>query len=193
MPGMGKANAAVVGAHCYASYPNIKLALIVGICGAVPFVPNTSNEIILGDIFLSNGVIQYDLGRPLPDRFVRKNKLLESLSRPNMEVRGLLGKLEDRRSQMMLSKKMISHLSELQALHPSAANDKLFEASYLHRGNGETCDECGCDGNLVLSRCAIARLVCSLGNAHDAAGRVVCLDVFYDCVLVRCPAFYRIY
>jgi hypothetical protein len=38
---------------------------------------------------------------------------------------------------------------------------------------------------LILSRCAVARLICSHGNAHDAAGRFVCLDIFRYCVALR--------
>ena len=57
MPGMGKASAAVVAARCQTSYPKIKLALVVGVCGAVPFVSDADTEIILGDIIISNGVV----------------------------------------------------------------------------------------------------------------------------------------
>lgn len=158
MPGMGKANAAVVAAHCQTSYPNIKLALVVGVCGAVPFVGNADTEIILGDIIISNGVIQYDFGRRLPERFVRKNTLLDSLGRPNLEIRALLGKLEGRRSRMMLNKKIVSHLAklqkepDLQAQYPGPAHDKLFEASYRHLRDGKTCEECGCNGELTSRR-----------------------------------------
>ncbi|KAH7116642.1 hypothetical protein B0J13DRAFT_571457, partial [Dactylonectria estremocensis] len=60
MPGKGKANAAAVDANCHASFPNVKLALIVGISGVIPFGPN-GNEIILSDVIISNGIIQYDL------------------------------------------------------------------------------------------------------------------------------------
>ncbi|KAK7219007.1 hypothetical protein V2G26_007010 [Clonostachys chloroleuca] len=102
MPGMGKASAAVVAARCQTSYPNIKLALVVGVCAAVPFVSDTDTEIILGDIIIINGVVQYDVGRRLPERFIRKNTLQESLGRPSLEIRALLGKLEGRRSRMML-------------------------------------------------------------------------------------------
>ncbi|KEY72590.1 hypothetical protein S7711_10282, partial [Stachybotrys chartarum IBT 7711] len=56
-------NAAIVATNCHASFLNIKLALVVGICGAVPFMPDIGLEIILGDVILSNGIIQYDLGR----------------------------------------------------------------------------------------------------------------------------------
>jgi hypothetical protein len=47
MPGMGRANAALIAAHCHTGYPNIKLALVV-VCGAVPFGPNAETEISSG-------------------------------------------------------------------------------------------------------------------------------------------------
>ncbi|KAH6983621.1 hypothetical protein BKA56DRAFT_483563, partial [Ilyonectria sp. MPI-CAGE-AT-0026] len=64
IPGIGKANTAAVAANCQASFPNVKLALIVGISGAIPFSPN-SKEIILGDVIISNSVIQFNPGRQL--------------------------------------------------------------------------------------------------------------------------------
>lgn len=60
MPGIGKANAAAVACK----FSKRKLALVVGISGAIPFRPN-GKEIILGDVTISNGVIQYNLGRQL--------------------------------------------------------------------------------------------------------------------------------
>ncbi|KAI9155124.1 Kinesin light chain [Paramyrothecium foliicola] len=155
MPGMGKANAAVVAVHCKASYPNIKLALIVGVCGAVPFVATTDTEIVLGDIIVSNGVVQYDFGRQLPERFVRKDTLLDSLGRPNTEIRAFLGKLEGIRSRQKLNNKIATHLAKLQAVpelkaqYPGTDNDKLFQSSYRHLNDGKTCEECGCDGQLT--------------------------------------------
>ncbi|KAH6970347.1 hypothetical protein BKA56DRAFT_735956 [Ilyonectria sp. MPI-CAGE-AT-0026] len=158
MPGMGKASSAAVAANCRASFPNIKLALVVGVCGVVPFVPSSNIEIVLGDIIMSSGVIQYDLGRQLPERFVCKNTLLESLGRPNAEIRTLLAKLEGIRGRKMLRSKMASHLDrlqnepELEARYPGVAYDRLFDATYRHISDGKTCEECGCNGGLVLRR-----------------------------------------
>ncbi|KEY64848.1 hypothetical protein S7711_10081, partial [Stachybotrys chartarum IBT 7711] len=154
MPGMGKANAAVVAAHCQTSYPNIKLALVVGVYGVVPFV-STDTEIILGDVVISKSVIQHDFGQRLPESFVRKDILLDSLGRPNLEIRALLGKLEGRRGRIMLNKKIVSYLvelqkeSDLQAQYPGASYDKLFEASYHHLSDGKACEECKCNGQLI--------------------------------------------
>ncbi|KAL2128279.1 hypothetical protein VTI74DRAFT_9391 [Chaetomium olivicolor] len=95
MPGMGKASAAAVAANCRASFPNIKLALVVGVCGVVPFRLGGSEtaETVLGDVIVSDGVVQYDLGRRLPEQFVAKDALLDALGRPNTEIRALLAKL----------------------------------------------------------------------------------------------------
>ncbi|KAI9150646.1 hypothetical protein HJFPF1_10421 [Paramyrothecium foliicola] len=94
MSDMGKANAAAAAASCRNSFPNIKLALVVGVCGAVPSIPQTNEPIFLGDVILSKGVVQYDFGRRLPERFTRKDAYLDSLSRPNAELRSLLNKLQ---------------------------------------------------------------------------------------------------
>ncbi|KAK4220659.1 hypothetical protein QBC38DRAFT_404606, partial [Podospora fimiseda] len=93
MPAMGNSNSAAVATNCRTSFPNIKLAVLVGICGVAPFSPDGS-EIILGDVIVSEGIIQYDFGRQFPDDFVRKNTLLDSLGRPNAEIRALLAKVK---------------------------------------------------------------------------------------------------
>src|SRR5208282_5040681 len=72
MPGIGKGSAASVASSFKSSFRGIKLALVVGICGGVP-IGTDNEEILLGDIIISTGVIQYDLGRQLPDRFIRKD------------------------------------------------------------------------------------------------------------------------
>jgi nucleoside phosphorylase len=157
MPGMGKASAAAVAANCRASFPNVKLALIVGVCGVVPFRSASSEmaETVLGDVIVSDGVVQYDLGRRLPEQFVPKDTLLDALGRPNTEIRALLAKLKGLRSRKTLQAKMAGYMDvlrgepELAAAYPGAAQDKLFEATYRHVRDGTSCEECGCDGKLV--------------------------------------------
>ncbi|RYP18173.1 hypothetical protein DL767_009885 [Monosporascus sp. MG133] len=157
MLGMGKVNAAAVAANCRTSFPNIKLAIVVGVCGVAPFSPD-GDEVVLGDVIISDGVIQYDLGRQLPDCFVRKDTLLDSLGRPNAEIRALLAKLKGVRGRKMLRGKIAGYLgaleseSELAAQHPGIAHDKLFEATYRHVSDGMLCEECGCSGRLVPRR-----------------------------------------
>ncbi|KAI1413401.1 hypothetical protein F5Y13DRAFT_29442 [Hypoxylon sp. FL1857] len=154
MPGMGKASAAAVAANIRASFPNIKLAVVVGVCGCSPWTPNRE-EIILGDVIVGTGVVQYDLGRQMPERFVRKNTLLDALGRPNPEIRGVLSKLQGLRGRKILQNKMASYLAVLQcepglaAQYPGVTHDKLFSPTYRHIADGKSCDECGCNGPLI--------------------------------------------
>ncbi|KAF5621046.1 kinesin light chain [Fusarium tjaetaba] len=154
MPGTGKVNAATVAANCGKSFPSIKLALVVGICGVVPFSP-TKDEIILGDVIISNGVIQYDFGRQFPERLVRKDTLLDVPGRPNLEIQGILTKLQGLRHRRQLSAKIESFLDilrqdpELHAEYPGANEDKLFEATYRHVDDQKPCEQAGCKGDLV--------------------------------------------
>ena len=157
MPGMGKASAAAVAANCRASFPNIKLALIVGVCGVVPFRPGSSEtaETVLGDVIVSDGVVQYDLGRRLPEEFAAKDTLLDALGRPNPEIRALLAKLRGLHGRKTLQGKMAGYMEvlrgepELAAAYPGIAQDRLFDATYRHVSDGMSCEECGCDGKLV--------------------------------------------
>jgi nucleoside phosphorylase len=157
VPGIGEASAAAGAANCRASFPNIKLALIVGVCGAVPFRSGDSEtaETVLGDVIVSDSVVQYDFGRRLPEQFVPKDTLLDALGRPNTEIRSLLAKLKGLRGRKMLQSKMAGYMEvlrsepELAATYPGAAQDRLFETTYRHVSDGKSCEECACDGELV--------------------------------------------
>lgn len=170
MPDIGKANAASVAAYCSSSFPNIKLALVVGVCGVVPFIPKTNDEIILGDVLLSTGIIQYDFGRRYPDRFIRKNNL-DALGRQNMEIRALLAKLKGLRSRRELSNKMVNYLkelqkeSELQADYPGVVNDRLFSSDYRHIDANKTCEAAGCNGE-IISRSRFAQQTLQQPKVH---------------------------
>ncbi|KAH7201437.1 hypothetical protein DER44DRAFT_443222 [Fusarium oxysporum] len=155
MSGMGIANAAAVASNCGKSFPGIKLALVVGVCGVVPFKPN-KDEIVLGDVIISDGIVQCDFGRQLPGRFARKDTLLDSLGRPNQEIRGVLAKLQSRRNHRKLSAKIAEYLDilrqepELGAEYPGVTKDTLFDAFYRHAVDQKSCEQLGCNGELVL-------------------------------------------
>ncbi|VUC31587.1 unnamed protein product [Clonostachys rosea] len=158
MPSMGKGSAASVAANCRVSFPGIRLAIVVGVCGIVPYVPGTKDEIILGDVIVSDGIIQYDLGRRLPDRFERKDTLLDSLGRPNNEIRGVLAKLRGNRSRGMLLSNMNAYLNELRkdaalkAEYPGTQNDKLFGEVCNHATSSMACQASGCRRDQPVSR-----------------------------------------
>ncbi|KAJ5736470.1 purine and uridine phosphorylase [Penicillium malachiteum] len=71
------------------SFGSVKLALLVGICGAVPFKKDKS-EIVLGDVIIGDSIVELDYGRQHPRNFKRKDALLDVYGRPSEEILGLL-------------------------------------------------------------------------------------------------------
>jgi nucleoside phosphorylase len=150
MPGMGKGHAANVASGVRSSFEGIKLALVVGICGGVPIGTDDEKEILLGDVIISDGLIEYDFGRQFPNTFVRKDTLQDSLSRPNTEIRAILAKLKGLRGRIFLRENTFNFLLALQKTlgtedfqYPGVDADKLFEPTYRHKHHDlPTCDEC---------------------------------------------------
>ncbi|KAI1025081.1 hypothetical protein LB504_009749 [Fusarium proliferatum] len=68
--GKGKVNSAAAATSLRASYPNICLTILVGICGAVPWIGE--KHIGLGDVVISDTIIRYDFGHQTDHEFVRK-------------------------------------------------------------------------------------------------------------------------
>ncbi|KAI6777751.1 uncharacterized protein J7T54_003808 [Emericellopsis cladophorae] len=170
MPGIGVASAASVASACKTSFPNISLGLVVGICGVVP--GSGDEERVLGDIIISEGVVQYDFGRQIDGHFERKSTLLDSFGRPPADVRAVLAKLRGLRGREQLEKRTASHLSMLQqrpklcAVYPGKAHDRLFEPEYKHQDDGNTCDELGCDGHFVTRHRLLAHLADPSPTVH---------------------------
>lgn len=152
MPGIGKGIASSVATSFNASYNNIRLALLVGICGGVPRKED-GGEIFLGDVLVSNGLVQYDLGKRFPDRFSRKDTLAESLGRPNQEIRSTLKMLGGNRGKPKWEERLASYVDVVQgalgmqrAGHPGTKEDFLFPSDYRHKHHEpQTCSLCdGC-------------------------------------------------
>ncbi|KAL7922428.1 nucleoside phosphorylase domain-containing protein [Trichoderma austrokoningii] len=156
MANMSKANAATVATNCGRTFPNVRLALVVGICGVVPFSANRT-DIMLGDVVISEGVFQYDLGRHLPQEFRPKNGMPDSLARPISNIRAALSKWKgdawkkNLQSNMYKSLGILQATSELPVQYPGALHDKLFEANYPHADHGMFCDD-ACDDLRIQRR-----------------------------------------
>ncbi|KAK5625857.1 hypothetical protein RRF57_001573 [Xylaria bambusicola] len=136
MPGMGRAAAATVAASCRTSFPSIRVALIVGICGAIPF-HNLSTEILLGDVIISDRLVVYDFGRQFPDKFVRKDDMHDSARKPPEEIQNFLSKMKVPMHHNRLQDSTGSYLKTLVesklAPYPGAKEDRLFQPSYRHQ------------------------------------------------------------
>ncbi|OCK75506.1 putative kinesin light chain, partial [Lepidopterella palustris CBS 459.81] len=176
MPSMGKGTSASVAANFRSSFPRITLGLVVGICGGVP-IGTDKKEILLGDIIISTGLVQYDFGRQYPENFVIKDTLEDSLGRPNSEIRSFLKKMAGFRSRQLLANRTSTFLDELcnkeglqESKYPGADEDKLYEPTYRHKHQGLTsctiCAECKGSQDKVCEDAL--RLFCSeLGCSDD--------------------------
>ncbi|KAF3396402.1 hypothetical protein F1880_006927 [Penicillium rolfsii] len=146
MAGMGKGAASQAASSLRSSFPEIRLALLVGICGGVPSYLGAKNDLILGDVVISDGIVQYDFGRLFPDTFLSK-------ARPEIsgsKIRGLLAKLKGLRGEERIETKLSQHLKVLQhtlgpkrAGYPGMDTDELFQSGYRHKHQDPAaCDIC---------------------------------------------------
>jgi len=140
MPEAGKVNAATVAAYTLTSFPHLKLALVVGVCGAVPYYPvkdvgngKSFKEVILGDVILSTGVVQYDLGWRYDERLETKDTLRAALGRPTQKLRAhmtMMNGIHARKRLQAAIKDFLAKLQqepELAARYPGVAKDKLIQ------------------------------------------------------------------
>ncbi|KAL2803418.1 hypothetical protein BJX63DRAFT_425293 [Aspergillus granulosus] len=147
MPEMGKGSAASVASGLQVSYTGIELALVVGICGGAPSPPDY-REIFLGDVIISDSVIEYDFGRQYPSGFQRKAATKDMLGRPGRAIRTLLNGLRAENARSELQSQTRQYLLTLQQtgtrwLHPGAS-DILFKSSYLHKHHFHAPAGCSC-------------------------------------------------
>lgn len=163
MPDMGKVSAASVAACMRFSFTNIKFALVVGICGGVPFRPGAADkieEITLGDVIISEAICQYDLGKQYPDAWDHKEAVEEVPARPSQKVRSVLSKLKTTYGRQWMEEAIRLHLKVLQeklpdAAYPPTMTDRLYEPSYLHKhrasSGGTGCPQCDSDADYTCT------------------------------------------
>lgn len=139
LPGMGKSVASQAASSIRSTYPNIKLALVVGICGGVPYM-NGQEEIILGDIVVSDAIVQHDFGRRVPGAFLRKTSITDELGRPNVAIRGFLSKIKTTMARKRIGTNVEKYLKVInQTLgndttrYPGIEQDELFQSTYWHK------------------------------------------------------------
>lgn len=164
---MGSISSSVLASGLRSSFPTIKLVLVVGICGAVPF--NSGQEVVLGDCNISSELVKFDFGRRGPAGFQTKSTLPRISS---SELEGLKKKLQASKNQ--LQEQIVRHLQDLQehepmrSTHPGHGKDRLFESSYIHTHHdsikacrycnqklgicNRSCDEIGCDDSQLIRR-----------------------------------------
>ncbi|KAL3431272.1 hypothetical protein BDV09DRAFT_198891 [Aspergillus tetrazonus] len=154
MPGAGKVVAASATAHIKLSYPNIELAILIGVCQGVPSVPDCHSErgrtdIHLGDVIIGTGVVQYDLAKHKPREFVRKDSFEANLGRSNQDIRSLLSKMKALKDELRCrQRKYLATIQEsVEVPCPGANRDILYSQDYKHKrkicqcASGQSADE----------------------------------------------------
>ncbi|KAF4843252.1 hypothetical protein CGCSCA4_v008022 [Colletotrichum siamense] len=162
LAGMGKSNAAIAAANCKASFPEINLALVVGICGGIPsYIGEDQREIVLGDVVVSEGLVPFDYGRQYPNKFAMKDNLVDILGKPPPAIRSLLHKLKGQNGRNYLTQRTcqylgkVSHDLQRYAVYPGVDEDKLYEETYRHKHrSASSCRICTDDNDSV---CETAR------------------------------------
>lgn len=189
---MGKAAAAGTAASFRSSYPRLKLAFLVGICGGVP--GTGVNEALLGDVLISKTVLQSDFGRQFPTKFVIKDTVDDNLGRPNRDIRSLIASFETRFGRNRLRKKAGEYLRDLQGAadregdrdtyqYLGVAQDKLFAATYRHEHRApQSCAMCQGEVDSYCneaSQASCAKLKCDEGQLVHREQQSRMLDGMY--------------
>ncbi|GIJ83106.1 hypothetical protein Asppvi_001624 [Aspergillus pseudoviridinutans] len=145
MPGTEIKSAASVAASMRFSYTRIEVALVIGICGGAPYPP-VNEQIFLGDVIISNAVIEYDFGT---QGFQQKTGVKDTLGAPNRAIRSLLAGLNAKQTRTDFQGRMLQHLHAVREIdekwrRPSFTDDILFNASYQHKHYGLNSSKCLC-------------------------------------------------
>ncbi|KAI1166932.1 hypothetical protein F5B18DRAFT_659554 [Nemania serpens] len=148
--GYGTNNAAIVASNMRRTFPSIQLFLMVGIGGGVP----GKVDIRLGDVVVSTGVMQYDLGKTIQQGHFQPTGIMRQPSPTFMTaVSTLRAQHESKPSQIpaILSQIREQNASMKQYTYREHLQDLLFENSYEHSESIESCNDCD-RSRLVVSR-----------------------------------------
>ncbi|RHZ52743.1 hypothetical protein CDV55_101511 [Aspergillus turcosus] len=127
------------------SFPQIRLCLVVSTGAGIP-CKRDGQKIRLGDVLVSDGLIQWDFGKLLPGGvFLRKSGPKYDLPPPTHRIAALVQKLRGRQS-LIMRERMSQHLNCLQTTfgnleatnYLSAEENRLFPQCYQpgHSGSG---------------------------------------------------------
>lgn len=151
LPEMGQIKAAGAAAALRASYPRVDFAIVTGICGGVPF-PLPGRQILLGDVVISNKIVQYDFGRQYPDGLEVRDAVDHSLVSAPTSIGSLLATLQADRNMELMKERTGEFLRKIQEKdrlsryrHPGADNDRLFPPHYQHRHRNFSSNVLQCD------------------------------------------------
>ncbi|VUC27839.1 unnamed protein product [Clonostachys rosea] len=145
---MGTTSATMVAGHMLQTFNALEYFLLVGIGGGLP---SENSDLRLGDVVISQQVIQYDYGKAVPGGHLVRTG---SLNQPPTVLLNAVSRLESQETtgSSALVRSILGHLARIEAKYPDSEynwsypgveNDQLFNSDYDHQGNNFTC--VGCD------------------------------------------------
>ncbi|KAI9374241.1 nucleoside phosphorylase domain-containing protein [Aspergillus egyptiacus] len=170
----GVISACRTGIHLQRTFPNLQVALLVGVGGGAP---SPRNDIRLGDVVVSQpvngfgGVVEYDMGKILGNGLFQRTGHLNA---PPKRVCAVLGEIQEWR-EGKLQERLGEHIRRMDIMgddyaRPPEGCDRLFRAEYEHVGG----DECrGCDSRMALGRAP---------RGHGVSGGGPALKVHYGTI-----------
>ncbi|KAE8150415.1 nucleoside phosphorylase domain-containing protein [Aspergillus avenaceus] len=124
----------------------LQLAILVGICGAIPKHHN-GRHIMLGDIIISKSVTEYSLGTLLPGY---KNNLSANHNPSTLNFKTLASDLEKSYHSLETQTSAYLHKTQHSTIHPSAQQILPFHPNYPHKHrHRQTCKSNACFENRV--------------------------------------------
>ncbi|PKX90096.1 putative Pfs domain protein [Aspergillus novofumigatus IBT 16806] len=167
MPGIGKCRAMTTTLHLKLSYPRIQQALVVGVCGGVPY-GNDGRDIFLGDVLVSDRLVQWDTGTLLPGAFIHKDRPEYVQGRPCQRMETFLAKFktpdETRRWETIMAEQLETvqrSVGEEGAAYPGVDQDRLYPSGHLHQHRDmRPCGKCrscgGCEEGKICHKALIS-------------------------------------
>ncbi|KAH8122471.1 hypothetical protein LI328DRAFT_157526 [Trichoderma asperelloides] len=145
----GTNNAAAVASNMSRSFSSITIRLMVGIGGGVP---DGGVDIRLGDVVVGNEVMQYDLGKVLPDgQFQRTGRTTTPPHTIMTAVSKLQADYENAPSRIpSILHDMLDQREQMASYARPSLPDRLFRHTYKHTQEADSCERC--DLSEVLER-----------------------------------------
>ncbi|KAL3449175.1 nucleoside phosphorylase domain-containing protein [Aspergillus insuetus] len=169
-PDMGTVNAAHCAAVVSQQFPNVRLALMVGIGAGLS---SSKHDVRLGDLVVSNprdgfsGVVQYDFVK----REQEKDVLKGCLNKPPRILISADGKLqEDEMMERHPLRKTLGKLTNIPMFKRPVTEDILFDESFHHIKKGSSCNafclEMEAAGIMDELPCLVVRGICDYADTH---------------------------
>ncbi|RDW64443.1 uncharacterized protein DSM5745_09854 [Aspergillus mulundensis] len=113
LPGVGNVSSAAAAASIPSTFPSVKLAIVVGVCGVNPHARNhAGQEVLLGDVIVSTTMLRASYGHQYPDGFVL-GRTEDTIRLAPVAIRTFLHKLEGISSIQRLEEKTAAYTEEI--------------------------------------------------------------------------------